>query len=137
MLRANLSLVGLVVGLAAARAAAETPADLLRRYAAAARSEGPDAPAFSAARGEQFFRSTHGGAWSCATCHTQAPAAPGSHTVTRKPIAPLAPAANPERFTNFLKAEKWFDRNCSDVLQRPCTAHEKGDVLTYLLSLGR
>jgi hypothetical protein len=31
--------------------------------------------------------------------------------------------------------EKWFKRNCNDVAGRACTALEKGDVLTYLLSL--
>jgi hypothetical protein len=57
--------------------------------------------------------------------------------LTHKTIQPLAPAANPERFTQAPKVEKWFKRNCRDVLKRDCTAREKGDVLTYLLTLGR
>jgi hypothetical protein len=52
---------------------------------------------------------------------------------TGKAIAPLAPAANAERFTDAGKAEKWFRRNCNDVLGRACTASEKADVLAYLL----
>ena len=35
------------------------------------------------------------------------------------------------------KVEKWFARNCNDVLGRACTPVEKGDVLAWLLSLGR
>jgi hypothetical protein len=56
---------------------------------------------------------------------------------TGKVISPLAPAADPERFTSTAKVEKWFARNCNDVLGRACTPVEKGDVLAWLLSLGR
>jgi hypothetical protein len=45
----------------------------------------------------------------------------------------MAPAVNGVRFTRTGKVEKWFKRNCNDVLGRTCTAQEKGDVLTYLL----
>jgi hypothetical protein len=31
---------------------------------------------------------------------------------------PLAPAFNPARFTNATKVEKWFGRNCKDVVGR-------------------
>ena len=51
------------------------------------------------------------------------------------PIAPLAPAFNPERFSDPAKVEKWFRRNCNDVLSRECTAVEKADVLAYLNAL--
>jgi hypothetical protein len=61
----------------------------------------------------------------------------GRHAKTGKPIAPLAPAANTERFTDAAKSEKWFRRNCNDVVGRPCTTQEKGDVLAYLMSLKR
>jgi hypothetical protein len=59
----------------------------------------------------------------------------GRHAKTGKTIAPLAPAANPERFTSLSQSEKWFKRNCNDVLARECTAQEKGDVLAYLMQL--
>jgi hypothetical protein len=61
----------------------------------------------------------------------------GRHAATGKGIEPLAPAANPTRFTSPARVEKWFGRNCNDVLGRACTAQEKGDVLAWLLSLGR
>jgi hypothetical protein len=73
--------------------------------------------------------------WSCASCHTQNPLSVGKHAKTGKDIAPLAPAANAERLTSPDKVEKWFKRNCNDVLGRTCTPQEKGDVLAFLLSL--
>ena len=63
--------------------------------------------------------------------------ATGKHTKTGKEIAPLAPATNPQRFADAAKVEKWFNRNCNDVLGRVCTAQEKGDVLAYLMSLAK
>ena len=127
-------LTTLVVALAFA-ARAESPSDFLRSFEAAARQEQPGFAGFSAARGATFFTSTHGREWSCAACHTRNPAAEGRHAKTDKPIAPLAPAANPERFARTDKVEKWFRRNCNDVLGRACTPAEKGDVLTYLMSV--
>lgn len=116
-------------------ALAETPAELQARFAAEAKSADPAFAGFDAERGRSFFASRHGGDWSCSTCHTDNPAAAGKHEVTGKPIDPLAPAANSRRFTRLAKAEKWFKRNCNDVLKRSCTAQEKGDLLTYLLSV--
>ncbi|HEU4616846.1 MAG TPA: DUF1924 domain-containing protein [Gammaproteobacteria bacterium] len=119
---------------AGAAVRAETPADLLAAYATAAGGSAGFS-GFSAERGRQFFGSTHGSDWSCATCHTQNPAATGRHVKTGKSIAPLAPSASPARFTDPAKAEKWFKRNCNDVLGRDCTAQEKGDVLAYLIGV--
>ena len=116
---------------------AEQPQDFLTTFAAQAKIDNATFSGFDASRGEQFFKSRHGGDWSCSTCHTENPSAMGQHTVTKKDIKPMAPVANPERFTNTAKVEKWFKRNCKDVLKRECTDQEKGDVLTYLLSLGR
>ena len=115
---------------------AQPPEQTLADLKATAQIE-PGFKGFSAARGEQFFKSTHGGDWSCSTCHTQNPAAQGKHTKTDKPIKPLAPAANADRFTDPAKVEKWFKRNCNDVLNRACTPLEKGDVLTFLLSVSK
>lgn len=114
---------------------AETPADFLRSFEAAAKQGAAGFAGFSAQRGEAFFKSTHGREWSCASCHTQNPTATGKHAKTNKPITPLAPAANAERFARPDKVEKWFRRNCNDVLGRACTPLEKGDVLAYLMSL--
>ncbi|MEZ5478601.1 MAG: DUF1924 domain-containing protein [Thiolinea sp.] len=83
----------------------------------------------------QLFQNTHANDWSCASCHTANPAQDGKHTRTGKLIEPLAPAANAQRFTRLKKTEKWFRRNCKDVLERECTALEKGDILTYLLTI--
>ena len=131
----------LIVGLAgtlvllAWPAAAGTPADQQARFDAELRAGGSAAGAFSAQRGEAFFKSTHGSEWSCSSCHTGNPLAAGKHARTGRSIAPLAPAANPERFTDSGVVDKWFRRNCNDVLGRACTAQEKGDVLQYLMSL--
>ena len=116
-------------------AVADTPDALLRDYESSARSESPAFAGFSAERGARFFRTRQADDWSCATCHTATPTAPGRHARTHAALLPLAPAANPARLTDVAKVEKWFRRNCNDVLSRTCTAQEKGDVLQYLLSL--
>ena len=72
--------------------------------------------------------------WSCATCHTNQPVATGRHAITGKTIAPLSPVANPERFRDAAKVEKWFKRNCTDTLGRLCTSAEKADLISFLLS---
>lgn len=89
----------------------------------------------SAERGRVFFNSRHGGEWSCASCHGNPPTTSTRHATTGKTITPLAPAFNPERFTDTAKVDKWFRRNCNDVLSRECTAVEKADVLAWLLQL--
>ena len=119
----------------ATAALALTPSDLLKGYEASARGASPSFGGFSAARGRTFFQATHGGDWSCSSCHTEDPATTGKHAKTGKAIAPLAPAANPERFTSLAEAEKWFKRNCNDVMGRECTPQEKGDVLAYLMQV--
>lgn len=119
----------------AGAAAAEVPPDYLRSLDAAARAATPGFAGFSAARGAAWFASRHGSDWSCATCHTDRPLASGRHATTGRPIEALAPAANPQRLTDVAKVEKWFKRNCNDVLGRACTPAEKGDVIAWLTSL--
>ena len=116
----------------AASALAADAAGMLAGYEAQARKADAGFAA-SAQRGEQFFKSRHGNDWSCASCHGSPPTAQGKHAKTGKLIAPLAPAANAERFADEAKSEKWFRRNCNDVLGRVCTPAEKSDVLAYLL----
>lgn len=108
---------------------AETPAQLLAGY----RAQASSAP--SAARGQQFFTTPHEREWSCSTCHGVRPVDPGQHATTGRRIAPLAPAFNAERFTDPARTEKWFRRNCNDVVGRECTPAEKADVMSWLLSL--
>ncbi|MBI3813846.1 MAG: DUF1924 domain-containing protein [Nitrospinae bacterium] len=71
---------------------------------------------------------------SCTSCHTD-DTAKGGRTPVGKPIDPLSPAVNKERFTDPEKVEKWFKRNCTGVLERECTPKEKGDFVTYMMSL--
>jgi hypothetical protein len=108
---------------------AATPQELLSGYNAQAGSAGVPA------RGQQFFTNRHGHEWSCASCHGATPVQPGKHAATGKTIGAMAPAFNPERFTDSAKSEKWFRRNCNDVVGRECTAAEKADVLSWLLML--
>lgn len=112
-------------------AAEVTPLQLLEEWRIEA---GPSAQ-FSAERGKQLFEQAARD-WSCSTCHTADPRAPGRHAVTGKSILPLAPSANSQRFTDRAKVDKWLRRNCRDVLARECTPREKGDLLTWLVSLG-
>lgn len=107
---------------------AATPADLLSTYSAQAGT------AAQPARGQQLFMTKHGKEWSCATCHSSAPTVDGKHATTGKLISPLAPAFNAERFTDIAKSDKWFRRNCNDVMGRECTAVEKADVLAWLMT---
>ncbi len=109
-----------------------TAAELLAKYTAEAGTEA------SAERGQALFLASHSGGKSdtpsCTTCHGTDPRAMGQAR-TGKPIAPLAPAVNPERFTDLKFVEKWFGRNCTSVLGRACTAAEKADLVAWLSSL--
>ena len=123
------SLIFLLLLSIALHSHAATPAQLLEQYSSQAGR--PPEPT----KGQQFFTSRHGREWSCASCHGALPTGLGQHAATGKSITPLAPAFNPERFSNLTKSEKWFQRNCNDVLGRACSAAEKADVLSWLLSL--
>lgn len=107
-------------------------------YAAAAKAADPTFAGFSAERGKAFFAANHTGGKpatpSCTTCHTADPKQAGK-TRAGKPIEPMAGSVNPKRYTDAKDVEKWYGRNCSDVLGRECTAREKGDVMAYLLAL--
>jgi len=116
----------------AGTAQAVQPGELLAGYEAAARRENPAFSGASSSRGEQFFNARHGSEWSCVSCHGASGTAQGKHAKTGKAIAPLSPVVNAERFADAARVEKWFKRNCSDVLGRPCTSAEKGDVLAFL-----
>lgn len=110
-------------------AVANSPQAELQRWQQAAGQPG------NAARGAAFFGQRHGSDWSCASCHGQPPTLDSKHASTGKKITALAPAFNAERFTDRAKVDKWFKRNCKDVLSRECTDLEKADVLAYLMGL--
>ena len=112
-----------------AAAGATTPAELLAGYNTQAGASGQPA------RGQKLFTTTQGRDMSCASCHGAVPTQAAKHASTGKPIAALAPAFNPERFTDPAKVEKWFRRNCNDVMARECTPTEKADVLAWLMTL--
>lgn len=123
--------------LCSAHARADSPQGILDRLTQLARDEQAGFTP-SAARGEQLYRARHASgqeAESCFACHTADAKARGEHIKTHKVIEPLAPVANRERFTDPAKVEKWFKRNCRDVLNRTCTAQEKADFTAYMLSI--
>ena len=117
---------------------AATPQEMLKQYEVQAKQENAAFAGFSAERGAIFFKAerTHsdGKKVSCATCHTSDPRNQGK-TRANKVIEPMATIANPQRFTDSAKVEKWFGRNCKDVLERVCTVQEKGDYIQYLISV--
>lgn len=130
--RASLAALAATLLVAATAHAADTSAARqLERFSTASGAPG------DAERGRLFFTSRHGGEWSCASCRRDAPLTAGKHAKTGKTIDPIAPVANAAAFTDTARVDKWFRRNCKDVLGRECSAREKADVLAYLLGLGR
>jgi Domain of unknown function (DUF1924) len=126
-------LVG-AVPYAAANAARDA---LLAELAAQAKAADAAFTGFSTERGAQFYAAKHAGGKpetpSCTTCHNTSPHQPGK-TRVGKDIAPMAVSKTPDRYTDPEKVATWFRRNCTSVLGRECTAVEKGDFLTFMLS---
>jgi cytochrome c peroxidase len=120
--------------LLAAPTLADTPESLMRGYAEQARTTSASYAGPSPAAGRRLFHQQPRD-WSCATCHTDQPTATGRHAITGKAISPLSPVANPERFRDAAKVEKWFKRNCTDTLGRLCTPAEKADLISFLLGV--
>ncbi len=104
-----------------------------------AKKEDPSFQYFSVQKGQdlfqkEFMHSRKKKNRSCQTCHKK-PTSTGRHERTGKVIQPLAPSANRKRFVKKSKINKWFKRNCKWVLERECTAKEKGDFLIWAFSL--
>jgi len=110
--------------------------DQLARLASAARASDPAFGGFSAARGKtlhtQAFAGGKADTPACTSCHGTDTRA-GGRSPTGKAIDAMALSATPSRYTDPAKVEKWFRRNCNEVLGRECTALEKGDWLTFML----
>ncbi|MDI6750544.1 MAG: DUF1924 domain-containing protein [Rhodocyclaceae bacterium] len=126
-----------VIAMSYTPAHAATPAELLETYRNDAAKAMPNFQP-SAQRGAEFFArrfAVSAKMPACTSCHTDKPTQPGRHVVTDKAIKPLAPAANPERFTELAKAEKWFGRNCKEVVGRECTAAEKADFVAFMMEV--
>jgi hypothetical protein len=113
---------------------AETPLQIRQIYATeAAAQQAGFTP--SAKRGETLYRqrfALNDKMPACTSCHTDSPLNAGQHAVTGKAIKPLAFAANAERFADPAKVEKWFGRNCKEVVGRACTPAEKADFVAYM-----
>ena len=142
-------------------ALADTPEEIIERYAAQAKAEEPDFDAFSAERGrEVYFRQgviPGVGAVSCASCHLPDPREvviahkskvlcrachviydeehPHPKEAKKRRIEPLAPSANPKRLRDFETVDTFMRLNCRLAFKRECTTREQGDVLTWLVSL--
>jgi cytochrome c peroxidase len=120
--------------LASVASHAETPQQIGQSYAAeAAARQAGFAP--SAKRGETLFRQrfAHNDKMpACTSCHTDNPLNAGQHVATGKAIRPLAVAANGERLADQAKVEKWFGRNCKEVVGRACTPGEKADFVAFM-----
>ena len=110
--------------------------DLLAQYASAAKAADPAFAGFSAARGKTLFLQAFTGGKpdtpSCTSCHGKDPRTPGQ-TLTGKAIEPVALSASPTRYADPAKVEKWFKRNCTEVMGRECSPREKGDWLSFMV----
>ena len=111
---------------------------LLADYATQAKRDDAAFAGFSADRGKLIYVTRHAEAkpdiQACAACHGDDPTKPGQSAKTGKTIEPMAVSANPKRFTSMEDVEKWFGRNCREVLGHDCSALEKGDYITFLAS---
>lgn len=131
MVRTLPALCLLLVGIVAQ---AETPQQIRQAYSTPAAAQQAGFMPF-AKRGEALFRqrfANNDKMPACTSCHTDSPLNAGQHVVTGKAIRPLAVAANGQRFSDPAKVEKWFGRNCREVIGRDCTPAEKADFVTYM-----
>jgi len=151
-----------MTGLAIASSSlADTPQEILENYAVQARAEDTSFSGFSAERGEALYREPHvikgAGVWSCASCHLKDPRYsvrahrtdipcrachvindwehPDPKHAKKRVIDPFAPSANPMRLTDAHRVDSFLKLNCLLLMQRECTAREKGDVIAYLLTI--
>lgn len=126
-----------VGGLLASPALAGPRDTIMGGFAAEAKAADPGFSGFSAERGKAMFFKNYGAGKpdtpACTTCHGKTPQA-GGETRAGKPIDPIAVSGTPDRFTDPKKVAKWFRRNCRGVIGRECTAAEKGDFITFMLS---
>lgn len=130
--------IALLSLMVAGSAYAESPAELMDGYAnEAARSAPGFAP--SAERGANFFARKWGVSDkmpNCQSCHGNNLTQDGKHVITGRRIAPMSPQVNTKRFSSSAKVEKWFKRNCNDVVGRECTPAEKADLIKFFNNTG-
>lgn len=132
VIAAVIALIGLLAG--SALSADPRRDALLAEFLAQARKDEAGFARFVAERGAAFYRATHPGGkqGSCTSCHGNSPLDKGK-TRAGKDIDLMAVSKSPTRYTDRDTVEKWFTRNCQDVLARACTAKEKGDFITYMM----
>jgi hypothetical protein len=155
-----LAMLMIAIATCVVTAQAATPEEMLAAYADQARKADAGFAGFSAARGRELyfrqFRMPDGEMLSCASCHTEDPRRErfahqdpipcrACHRFqsenfdeipkVRRQMLPLAPSANPDRFTRPAVTEQWFGFNCTLLMKRDCTVLEKGDVLTWLMTV--
>jgi hypothetical protein len=110
--------------------------DQLAQYASAAKAANPAFAGFSVERGKTLHTQTFTGGKpdtpACTSCHGKDTRGAGQ-TSTGKAIEAMAVSVTPTRYNDPAKVEKWFKRNCTEVLGRVCTEQEKGDWLTFML----
>jgi len=151
----------LVLSLLSAPLLADTPEEILERYAELAKQEDPSFDGFSIEHGHELYLQKRVlpvvGAINCASCHLpdsrQEIIAHQSKVLCRqchvindsehprpkdaelRKILPLVPSANPRRLTNFEHVEEFLKPNCEMVIGRGCTTPEKGDIIAWLISV--
>lgn len=112
----------------------------LAQYAAAAKAANPAFASFSTERGKTLHTQTFAGGKpdtpACASCHGKDPRTAG-RSPAGKTIDPMALSTTPSRYTDPAKVEKWFKRNCTEVMGRECTAAEKADFIQFAIEGGR
>jgi cytochrome c peroxidase len=120
-----------------ARADVTTAEQAAKDYGSFAKRLNPNSK-LSAEAGRAFYTkkvTSKGRVFSCSDCHNDNPAKMGEHNTLGDPIKPLAPSANPNRFSDIGKSEKGFNKHCQDLYGKNCTPQEKGDFVTYLLTI--
>jgi len=109
----------------------------LDQYASATKAANPAFSGFSAARGKTLHTQSFAGGKAdtpaCTSCHGREPSGAGRNPAG-KAIEAMALSVSPSRYSDPAKVEKWFKRNCKEVLGRECSALEKGDWLTFMIS---
>ncbi len=121
-----------------AQADVESAKVFARKYAVVAKTIDPNFKGFIPELGRNFFKrefTLKGKQVSCSSCHTDNPANTGKHMVTGKPIKPLSPVVEKNRFSNVDKIEEKFVEHCNEIIGRDCTAVEKGNYIAYLLTV--
>ncbi len=121
-----------------AQASVANAKKLIIIYHTQAIAENKDFPGPSAEEGKVFFnnkvKAANGKETACASCHTANPANNGKNIETGKTIKPLSPFVNEKRFADFEKVEAKFTQHCVDILGADCTAAQKANYISYVLT---